>query len=117
MVNLYLIAFFQEHIVILDNVFYDVLIFDSRGEFKTKIDAKGKGPGEFIHATDLQIRKDTILIRDKVLKKMIAFDFEGNFKFGEKEDLQSTSFYWARQSTIHFQWLLFLVSFFLPNPL
>ena len=98
----YTVIFYENLIFVNDRVLENLFVFSSYGKVLKVIKSTGTGPQEFIQINDFQIFDDHILIKDNRLKKIIAFDFNGNFKFELKEELQSSNFYFSNEFTTHF---------------
>lgn len=58
-----------------------LFIFDARGKLITKINRKGKGPGEYSTPDDFVIDKEekTVEIYNRALKKILKFNMDGKF--------------------------------------
>lgn len=58
-----------------------IKIFDSRGNFLHYIDKRGNGMGEYLGISDFTIdeKNKTIEILDKRQKKILSYDFDGNY--------------------------------------
>ncbi len=69
-------------------------IFSLNGSFIRKISRIGRGPGEYIHPVDFDIRESNgeILILDWTSKKLLTYDKKGNFKTDIKLHGRFTSF-------------------------
>ncbi|MCH6201495.1 6-bladed beta-propeller [Aquiflexum sp. LQ15W] len=102
MVQPYNFIFYKNYIFVNDRILENIFVFSSNGKVLKVIKSTGTGPQEFIQINDFQIFKDQILIKDNRLMKIIAFDFDGNFKFEMKEDLPSYNFYLSEEFTTHF---------------
>lgn len=57
-----------------------VVRFDKQGKFLGKIDAYGRGPGEYLGVIDFCINNDLQEIYIISVDRVYIFDFEGNFK-------------------------------------
>lgn len=75
------VKFFKDFIFILDSKFKAIHIFNKNGKLISKIDKKGRGPGEYIGLRDLEIYpKDTsIFILDGQMDKLINYSINGEF--------------------------------------
>jgi hypothetical protein len=56
-----------------------LLVFDFKGNPKTKIENTGRGPGEYVAFGDFNVDGDQIEIYDSKLRKMISYDKKGTF--------------------------------------
>ena len=58
-----------------------LLIFLRNGEFHSAINHKGKGPGEYLNIESFAVNPDEsqIIIGDPATRKLIEYDFNGNF--------------------------------------
>lgn len=70
-----------------------ILIFNTNGDFISKVDRYGRGPGEYTYAVDMYVAPggDTITLFDKSLKKLLSYNTKGDF-LGEvdlKTDLET----------------------------
>jgi hypothetical protein len=70
-----------------------ILIFNTNGDFISKVDRYGRGPGEYTYAVDMYVAPggDTITLFDKSLKKLLNYNNKGDF-LGEvdlKTDLET----------------------------
>jgi hypothetical protein len=102
MVQPFNFIFHKNYIFVNDRVLENIFVFSSDGKVLKVIKSTGTGPQEFIQINDFQVFDDQILIKDNRLMKIIAFDFDGNFKFELKEDLPSYNFYFSNEFTTHF---------------
>ncbi|TGV01042.1 6-bladed beta-propeller [Flavivirga rizhaonensis] len=59
-----------------------VLVFDDNGKYLNAVGRKGKGPGEYIEPNDININyfSNEIAIWCNTTKKIIFYDFKGNYK-------------------------------------
>ena len=76
------IFFYENHFYILDQVLgKGVFVFDENGNFIRRIGRIGKGPGEYDVPNDMAIDmfSGRLLIFCNNSKKLIAYDFNGNF--------------------------------------
>lgn len=64
-----------------------IFIYDHKGKFKTKIDKVGRGRGEYIGVSDVNLKGDSILVLDRGSRKILYYNTQGQFlcerKFGE----------------------------------
>ena len=51
-------------------------VFDSTGQYLTQMGGKGKGPGEYLYMSDVQITPDYLYIYDNDLYKITAYSLE-----------------------------------------
>jgi len=69
-------------IVILDDRFSQVLVFDDSGKFVGQIGAVGRGPGEFLSVEDIAFNSDTtsVFLLSVNSMKIVEYDINGKFK-------------------------------------
>jgi hypothetical protein len=72
------------HLVFTSGKNLDVYVFNRNGDFEQKINRKGDGPEEYEDITDLWLEGDTIVVYSRKQKKVIRYDFEGNFIRADK---------------------------------
>lgn len=77
-----------------------------------KIPATGAGPGEFGRTEDFQIFSDSIVIKDPMTSKLIAFDRFGRFLSEQKSLVQTSYFFRTSSSIIHYSKNIFEHGFF-----
>lgn len=56
-----------------------IFIFDGEGHFKSKIMKIGRGPGEYVFPDGIALKGDTILVNDRVARKMLYYGLDGTF--------------------------------------
>lgn len=56
-----------------------IFIFDGKGHFKSKIMKVGRGPGEYVFPDGIALKGDTILVNDRVARKMLYYGLDGTF--------------------------------------
>lgn len=67
-------------IVILDVSNKSVLIFNRDGSFSNLINKVGRGPGEYLHASDMIVNADgTIEVLDEISLKIIKYNIKGHY--------------------------------------
>lgn len=71
-------VFFLPHIIVTLSWSSDnqINIYDKEGHYINRINAKGRGPGEFIDMEDIQV-DSLIRICDRVLHKLVTFNLKG----------------------------------------
>lgn len=57
----------------------DLFLFGNNGIFKNSIGSKGNGPHEFTHFNSFFVKNDIVYIYDAMAKKILSYDFKGNF--------------------------------------
>lgn len=71
----------KDKIYILDKeIAKSVLCFSITGKFLFKINSIGDGEGKFSKPFDLVLFNESLQILDKIQKKILVFDLEGNYK-------------------------------------
>ena len=73
---------YQDRIFILDKRYaLAVLIYDREGKHIKTLNSKGRGPGEYLYLSNMEIdyQNKHVIILDNFLSKIIFFDFDGNF--------------------------------------
>ncbi|WP_075348658.1 6-bladed beta-propeller [Algoriphagus marinus] len=98
----YRILFYENLIFIEDNTQNHIFIIDQNGKVLNVIKSQGNGPRQFSYIDDFQVEKNKILIKDTLLDKFIAFDFQGNFLYEEKASNKAIDFYAAKDFKLHF---------------
>lgn len=75
------LIFFKDKIILLDKLTNTVFLLNEDGSFNTKIHNIGKANGEFIKIGDICLDEDNqlIIIKDVQLKKVLYYDFMGQF--------------------------------------
>ena len=75
------ILFFDSLLIIQDRQTHSVLVFDRNGKFINTIGKRGQGPGEFASLRRVLLDADSrqIMVFDAAGRKMIHYDFYGNF--------------------------------------
>ena len=73
------VLFFNNSYYILDTKEDQVLVFDKKGKFLSKIGRMGKGPGEFISVDDIAIKDNILYLLARDSKKILSFDSGGTF--------------------------------------
>jgi hypothetical protein len=73
---------FSNKVFILDNNTKNIFLFNIKGKFLNKIGSRGKGPGQYIRPKNFIIDcKDSLLkVYDSAQKKIIAYNFNGDFE-------------------------------------
>lgn len=56
-----------------------VFLFDRDGKFRRKFIHKGQGPGEYSEIDDLKIRNNHIVVLCRGYRKLLFYDFNGNY--------------------------------------
>lgn len=56
-----------------------IFIFDGKGSFKCKIMKVGRGLGEYVFPDGMALKGDTLLINDRVGRKMLYYGLDGTF--------------------------------------
>lgn len=71
----------DNHIVVFDEIASSIVCFSKSGKFQFTIDKKGKGKGEYLMLFDYTVNEEnnTITLMDPKLKKIITYDFKGQF--------------------------------------
>lgn len=69
----------HEKIFVSDRTLNNLLIFGIDGNFQRIIQSSGSGPGEFQLIEDFHVFDSKIHILDKSLKRILSYDYEGNF--------------------------------------
>jgi len=67
------VSFYKDNIYILDNEEKNILVFSSKGDFLTKYNHLGQGPGEYIDLTDFSIKGDSIYMLDGIGGQLIVY--------------------------------------------
>lgn len=80
------IIYNDNYIVLLDKKAKKVLVFDAAGKPLVKIKQNGKGRGEFLYPSDIDLVDDIIYISDNIQKKLLKFSLIGEFLGEEKID-------------------------------
>ena len=77
----YNVIFSMKHILIKDGGANILFLFKKNGDFIKKIGTIGKGPGEYIRISDMAIipASKIIVINDRILRKTLIYNFEGDF--------------------------------------
>jgi len=75
------IVLFEEMFFIQDRSTNSVLIFDASGIYISKIEQRGRGPGEFLQISDFTVLPvdSTIFIVDNLQRKVLKYDLAGIF--------------------------------------
>lgn len=73
------IEFYNNKIFILDGISNSICIFNRDGKFVTRINNRGKGPGEYSTIDKFRIERDTLYIADNDFLKIIQFSLSGEF--------------------------------------
>ena len=77
-------------IFILDksNLQQSIFSFDMKGKFLFKVNARGRGPGEYLEISDFYVDKELkyigVLFRSKILKYNFKGEFIGEFYWSQK---------------------------------
>lgn len=67
-------------ICVLDRVkSRSIFIFDEKGNFKCKIMKVGRGSGEYVFPDGIALKGDTLLVNDRVARKMLYYGLDGTF--------------------------------------
>lgn len=75
------ILYHNSKYIVVDRVTNIVFIFKDDGEYYSKIEAIGNGPGEYVQITDIAINKfdEIVKILDAMQGKIISYDLNGRF--------------------------------------
>ncbi len=73
------VLFFNELIIIRDGITDAILLFDEGGNFLSKINKKGRGPGEYLGLDKIMLdsQSEQIVIFDNLSDKMIYYSLNG----------------------------------------
>lgn len=58
---------------------YSVNLYDNQGNFIKRVGKRGKGPGETLQVSDIDLCKDTIYLLDNLQKSVLFYDIKGSF--------------------------------------
>ena len=56
-----------------------IFIFDGEGHFKSKIMKIGRGPGEYTFPNEVALKRDTLVVYDRAVRKMLYYGLDGTF--------------------------------------
>lgn len=75
------VKFFDNgNIVVCDDVGHNLLLFSKKGDFLRTIGGIGKGPGEFIRLSDIDVdADDNLLVLDNALCRVLKYNSNGDF--------------------------------------
>ena len=75
------VRYFDSRYFILDERSQQIFCFNESGNFVYKINAQGRGKGEYHHITDLAIdeKNKQLVVLDPVVQRVHFFDLNGNF--------------------------------------
>lgn len=69
-----------EYLYIMDNTNQKIFIFDYNGEFISKIDSHGNGPGEYIDLTDISVCNKHVYVLSRANKSIYVYSNDGTYK-------------------------------------
>lgn len=78
------IQFDENNIYIFCNIQQDVLIFNKEGKFISRFNKRGKGSGEYISASDMEVDGHDIYILDYINAVLRKYDIDGTPLSSEK---------------------------------
>ncbi len=89
--NVIIVDISDEFIVVKDSKI--VYIFDSKGNYLSKIDCRGQGYREYLNISDIlvDVQEENVLILDFFRNSVKKYNFKGNF-ISEIKDIQVMSF-------------------------
>lgn len=73
------VIFHQNHYYILDKKFSNLLIFDSKGKFISKVGRLGMGPGEYQNINDFDIVKNRVIVYSNDSMSLLDYDLMGKY--------------------------------------
>jgi len=76
------VLFDTGYVFVFDKRTHAVLVFDTSGNFFSKVDSKGKGPGEYtesIRTFDLDRLRKEIILYDPGLRKLLRYSYDASF--------------------------------------
>lgn len=77
------VLFDAGYVFVFDKLTRVVLVFDSAGRYISKVDSKGRGPGEYTEAIrtfDLDRQRKEIILYDPGLRKLLRYSYDGSFE-------------------------------------
>lgn len=86
------ILFIDDNILVHDEKFDVVLLFDETGKFITQIGELGHGPHQFASVNDVEVQNNKIFIFSNDSRKVSQFDSRGQFISSQKIDLFASDF-------------------------
>ncbi len=93
----------DDYIVLCDRrLTNSIFIFNRSGKFINEIKHQGNGPGEYVklHGFDIDFLKKQILVHDYSLKKLIWYDFSGNWI--KEKKLEHRAFYFSYNKGLYY---------------
>lgn len=89
----YKVKFYKNLIYVRDAFHNSIFAYDQKGNFQYRINSTGKGPNEFFTMDDFSIHRDTVWIKDGLLKKELAFSLTGQFLLEKVSVFKRAMFY------------------------
>lgn len=77
------VLFDTGYVFVFDKLSHVVLVFDSAGRYISKVDSKGRGPGEYseaIRTFDLDRQRKEVVLYDPGLRKLLRYSYNGSFE-------------------------------------
>jgi hypothetical protein len=98
----YKVKLYKDLIYVRDAFHNSIFVYDRKGNFQYRINSTGKGPNEFFTMDDFSIHKDTIWIKDGLLKKELAFSLTGKFLLEKANVLKRSMFYKGNNFNLYY---------------
>ena len=98
----YKVKFYKNLIYVRDAFHNSIFVYDRKGNFQYRINSTGKGPAEFFTMDDFSIYRDTIWIKDGLLKKELGFSLTGNFLLEKPSVFKRSMFYKGRNFNLYY---------------